>query len=212
VDDTIERGLRPAHRPAAARIFEDAFGREQRVTVPDPEKRLRFFERTIDGRHVVSALRDGELVGLVGLSARHPDYRGGVLDVAWDPRQLRDILGWVGAAWAQWSTRLAVHRPTAEELYVDGLAVAPSARGTGIGTRLLGEADVIARELQLGWLRLHVLEDNPHAQRLYERLGFRVTNVQSFGHAQRWTGFGALISMERPVGGRSSDGLDAQSH
>ena len=195
----VERGLREEHRHAAALIFEDAFGSEQRMAVPDAGKRLRYFERVIDARHVLSAVRDEELVGMVGLSSREATYSGGVMHISWDPRQLRDILGWVGAAWAQWGTRLAMHRPADGELYIDGLAVAPAARGSGIGTSLLGEAEAIAAELGLGWLRLDVLDTNPRAQALYERVGYRATRAQSLRHVQHWAGSGGLISMERPV-------------
>ena len=92
-----------------------------------------------------------------------------------------------------------MHSPAADEIYIDGLAVSAAERGRGIGTQLLSEADVIARELALPWIRLDVLDTNPRAQALYERLGFKVTKVQSFRYKQRWTGFGALISMERRV-------------
>jgi ribosomal protein S18 acetylase RimI-like enzyme len=199
VELTIRRGLEPRHRAAAAAIFEDAFGHDQRMTVPDPAKRLRFLEAAIDARHVASALDGDELVGLVGLSTREAPYRGGVMDISWDPRQLHGILGWLGAAWAQWGTRLARHRPAADELYIDGLAVASHARGQGVGTRLLAEADAAARELGLAWVRLDVLDANPRARALYERLGFEVTKVAPLGYQGRWTGYGAMVSMQRAV-------------
>jgi ribosomal protein S18 acetylase RimI-like enzyme len=66
--------------------------------------------------------------------------------------------------------RLYVHRGPGEIRIVD-IALTPSFRGRGLGTRLLGaliaEADGGGRKLSI-----HVEKENP-ARRLYERLGFR---------------------------------------
>jgi ribosomal protein S18 acetylase RimI-like enzyme len=66
--------------------------------------------------------------------------------------------------------RLYVHRGPSEIRIVD-IALSPSYRGRGLGTRLLraliAEADDAGRKLSI-----HVERNNP-ARRLYERLGFR---------------------------------------
>ncbi len=100
---------------------------------------------------------------------------------------------------------MADHRPAKDELYVDGVAVAPEARGLGVGTKLLDEALVIARESGMRWLRLDVIDTNPRAQALYERLGYKVTKVQSFRYMKRFIGFGGMVSMELAVGAGGAD-------
>lgn len=57
------------------------------------------------------------------------------------------------------------------ELYLDALAVAPAARGRGVGLALLHEAQREAAHLGLRGAALLVEPHNP-AQRLYERAGF----------------------------------------
>ena len=136
---------------------------------------------------------------MLGLSSGSGHYRGGLLDVPWDPRSYRDLLGLRGSIRAVLGLRFAEHHPAADELYVDGVAVSPAARGQGIGTRLVHEAVAIAREDGLPWLRLHVVDTNPRAQALYERLGFRVTRVEKTQPLERWLGYGAIISMEMAV-------------
>lgn len=195
----IERRL-PEHQvEAAVVVFDEAFGDKVRAAVPDRDRRMAFFARVFDRDHVVTAVRDGELLGMAGLSARGGAYRGGLMNVGWDPRPLVDLLGWWGSMRAVWATRLAAHRPASGELYVDGIAVSPAARGHGIGTRLLEEVATIAREQRMRWVRLDVIDTNPRAQALYARLGYRVTKVQSFRAMERWLGFGGIISMELPV-------------
>lgn len=67
--------------------------------------------------------------------------------------------------------RIYVYR-TENEIRLMDIALVPEARGQGIGSALLhelmGEARATGRELTL-----HVEPDNP-AQRLYQRLGFRL--------------------------------------
>ena len=121
------------------------------------------------------------------------------MGASWDFRPYRDLLGWFGAMWAVWGNRLADHRPEADEVYVDGIAVSADARGLGIGTRLLDETTAIARANGKAFVRLDVIDTTPRAQALYERVGYKVTKVQSFRFKERWVGFGGMISMELPV-------------
>lgn len=57
--------------------------------------------------------------------------------------------------------------------YIQDIAVTPSLRGRGLGSRLLARSEEIAREAGVRWLRLSVLTENAEAVRVYERAGFR---------------------------------------
>jgi ribosomal protein S18 acetylase RimI-like enzyme len=74
-----------------------------------------------------------------------------------------------------------VLRPFAElelpdSLYIAGLAVSPTFRGQGLGSRLLGAARREARAWGIRQLSLLCFEQNEAARRLYERSGFRVVD------------------------------------
>ncbi|NIA69908.1 GNAT family N-acetyltransferase [Pelagibius litoralis] len=56
-------------------------------------------------------------------------------------------------------------------LYVQDLIVADSARGLGVGRRLLAETAAIARARGGSYLRLSVDDDNTRAQAFYQRTG-----------------------------------------
>jgi ribosomal protein S18 acetylase RimI-like enzyme len=196
----IHRGLPDQLREQSAVLFDEAFGAKMGMAVPDRDKRVAFLERTFRASHAVVAIRGDELVGMVGLSASEGTYRGGLMDVSWDPRALRDLLGVIGSFRAAFGMQVADHRPEPGELYVDGIAVSPEARGQGIGSRLLDEVAAIAREDSFRWVRLDVVDINPRAQALYERVGYEVTKVQTFGYMRRIIGFGGVTSMELPIG------------
>ena len=67
--------------------------------------------------------------------------------------------------------------------YVSELVIAQSARGQGIGKRLLKDAECLARAAEAKWLRVSVLAKNTVARDLYSRYGFEEQ----------------LISMEKPL-------------
>jgi ribosomal protein S18 acetylase RimI-like enzyme len=202
----IERGLPRELRAQAVEIFEDAFGSKMRMVVRDAEKRKSFMHGSFVAEHCVVARQGGTLLGMAGLSTKGAPYGGGLMGGSWDPRPYHELLGWVGALWAVWGNRLGDHRPRADEIYVDGIAVAPDARGLGIGTRLLNEIADIGSELGKGFVRLHVMDTNPRAQALYERVGYKVTGMPSFGYTERWRGSGGIISMELPVPPTAGEG------
>jgi GNAT superfamily N-acetyltransferase len=60
---------------------------------------------------------------------------------------------------------------------LQSLRVHPAFRGLGIGSRLLEAAETLAAERGFSQVGLSVGLDNPHARRLYERLGYESTNA-----------------------------------
>ncbi len=70
------------------------------------------------------------------------------------------------------------------EFYLDSIAVTPAARGKGVGTLLLQHALNHARTLQFKQVGLLVDLHNPDAQKLYQRLGFRVGASVRFAGGQ----------------------------
>jgi ribosomal protein S18 acetylase RimI-like enzyme len=58
------------------------------------------------------------------------------------------------------------------QAFIAYMAVEPSARRTGIGTRLLEAAEEAARQRGLPYMGLMVTEENEAARQLYERAGF----------------------------------------
>src|SRR5205085_12678342 len=67
-------------------------------------------------------------------------------------------------------------------LYLEDLYVTESARGHGVGRRLMARLAEIALERGWGRIDFHVLDWNP-ARRFYERLGM--------GHVEEWLRYGA---------------------
>jgi ribosomal protein S18 acetylase RimI-like enzyme len=72
-----------------------------------------------------------------------------------------------------------------DEFYIDTVCVHPDFRGQGMGTLLLEHAEKIAQEAGFDKLTLNVEEEKEAAIRLYERIGYRVT--------EPWTIYGGAF-------------------
>ena len=93
-------------------------------------------------------------------------------------------------------------KPKEGQLLMDGIAVRQDARGRGIGTRLLDEFKAYGREHGYANIRLDVIDTNPGARRLYERLGFVATKTEHFEYLRWFLGFGASTTMLCHLGER----------
>lgn len=70
------------------------------------------------------------------------------------------------------------------EFYIDTLSVSPKAQGKGVGTQLIKAAIQQAKEKGHSHIGLLVEMGNPHAKRLYERIGFTVVGEKALGNSQ----------------------------
>ena len=75
-------------------------------------------------------------------------------------------------------------------------------RGRGIGTQLFERLRAYASEHGYASIRLDVIDTNPGARRLYERLGFEATKTERFGYLRWLLGFGAATTMVLHLGDR----------
>jgi ribosomal protein S18 acetylase RimI-like enzyme len=110
-------------------------------------------------RNATVAEVDGDIAGLL-LGYRLADpYDTGDLERL--PALVRPLVELESVAPASW--------------YVNALAAFPEFRNKGLGTRLLAEADTIARKMKAPSLSIIVAEANEGAKRLYLRSGYAET-------------------------------------
>ena len=64
--------------------------------------------------------------------------------------------------------------------YIYDLLIHPEFRRQGHATKCLAAAEAKSRELGLMGIGLHVFGHNPNAIALYEKLGYRTTNINMF--------------------------------
>lgn len=191
---TIYHGLHPHLRADAARLYWEAFGGKLRAVLGPDARALAFFERVIRADLCFAAL-DGEggLVGLAGYKTARGSFAGG----GW--ADLRAIYGPRGGLWrglVLWALNRELDN---DRFLIDGICVARSHRGAGVGTRLLAALCAEARTRGYPSIRLDVIDANWRARALYERQGFLATRTESLGLLRHVFGFSASTTMVRPL-------------
>ena len=184
----------PAHlRDAAAVLYWEAFGGKLgRVLGPHP-RALSFITQAIDPSHVICAIEGDRLLGVAGFKTHRGAFVAGSLT------QMAHHYGWSGAL-CRGALLGLLARDTENTCFVtDGLAVAATARGRGIGTALIDALSAEARARDYPALRLDVVDTNPRALALYTRLGFTATKTTGIGPLHRVFGFRHTVTLTRPV-------------
>lgn len=193
-DLQVARGFAEPLRGEVARLYDAAFGAKVGLAIPDAGARLRLLASAFDPRHAFVALAGARVLGVAGFATAD-----GALTAGLDAARLRAHLGLRGALRAMLVLPLFERARQPGELLMDGIAVAPEARGGGIGTRLLQRLQQFAAEEGYRQLRLDVIDTNPAARRLYERLGFVATRTTSWRPLRRLLGFSGATTLAYAV-------------
>lgn len=158
----------------AARLYCQALREKLSPFLGPVERSSRFLALSLVPDRAFVALRDDEVVGIAGFKLSNK----GLFEpsVGQFMREYR-----VSAPLRILGLALLERQEYPDCLLMDGIAVREGERGKGIGTRLLSAIQDHARLLRKTSVRLDVIDTNPGARRLYERLGFRAEKTASIG-------------------------------
>ena len=187
-------GLNRDQLEAAAELYDEAFGKKFAVAIKSRQDRLKLYESTFNGKFALSASVEAKLVGLAGFHTTGGSLTGGIT-----PSVLLTRLGFFRGLRATLIFSLYERKPTPGQLLMDGIAVRSDYRGHGIGSQLLQELQDYARRNGFANIRLDVIDTNPGARRLYERLGFVAVRTERFPFLRWLLGFGGSTMMELRV-------------
>lgn len=192
----VRRGVPAGAESAVAALYWEAFGRKLGPALGPDDAGRAFLARHLNhDRGIVVLGRDGrEVLGVAGYQLGARALLGGTAG---------DVLAQYGRV--RGLPRLALlallERTAAScELVMDGICVAPQARGGGIGGRLLDEVAAVAGEEGCHRIRLDVIDVNPRARALYERNGFTAVRTHRTPYLRAMMGFGAVTTMHRATG------------
>lgn len=181
-------------RSAAARLYLEAFGAKLGPILGRGAQAERFLAGVLRPGNALVALSDER--ALIGLAGFHDDHGGFVGGGA---AELSAAYGGFGALWRGAALSLFERGPGPGELLMDGIAVAPAARGLGLGSALIEALAAYAAARGLDAIRLDVVDTNPRARALYERLGFTAGEETGSSLLRPVFGFSRSLTMRRPV-------------
>lgn len=187
---TISNGFSDSESSMAAALFWQAFSGKLGLLM-GPEPRALGFLREVMNPDFAICARDvsGQLLGLAGFKTQQGALVGGGFG------DLRRHYGLWGALWRAPLLATLERDLEAGVLLMDGIFVAPAARGRGVGTALLDAVKTRARTLGLASVRLDVIDTNPRARALYEREGFSPGPVMTTGPLRPLFGFKSATEM-----------------
>lgn len=185
----IRVGVPESHRRAAAELYWEAFGRKLAPALGPRERGVTLLARHLNLGCAVAMVDGDELLGLAGF------HRGGSQLAGMPLLAVVREFGPLRGAWRALLLVLLHRSPREDELLMDGIVVRADSRGRGIGTALLRGVVEVARATGARTIRLDVVDTNPGARRLYERLGFVATRTEHVPYLRRLMGFGAATEM-----------------
>ena len=185
----IRLGLPERHRRDAAELYYQAFRQKFEPVMGSREHGVAILAKTFDPELAIVALHQDQLAGVAGVQY------GGRHFVDFEMSAFVQEFGWLRGPFKLLLLLAFARRQRKGELSMDGIVVHPSMRGQGIGTRLLQTVFDFAQTNGFGSVRLEVVDTNPGARRLYERMGFVPTKTKEYPYLRRAMGFSAVTTM-----------------
>lgn len=162
----IVAGFSETQRAQAAALYWQAFEGKLSKLLGPPARGRAFFEDTLDPAFALCAVDEGGLLlGLAGFKTAKGALTGGGSGSVFRHYGL-------SALWRLPFLAMLERDLEGGVLLMDGICVAPQARGLGLGTALLRAIKDEARRRQMAFVRLDVIDTNPRAEALYLREGF----------------------------------------
>jgi ribosomal protein S18 acetylase RimI-like enzyme len=192
MDDPIVicRGFAPELAYEAAGLYDEAFGPKLSIAIPDTAARRDILAKGMNPEFCFAAFRSGVMVGIAGFKTPKGSLTGSI-----SLTLLLQRLGVFRSLRALMVLLLFRRSSPPNQLLMDGIGVSSSARGGGIGSRLLHSLLAYAKQEGFATVRLDVIETNPAVRRLYDRIGFIETRTERFPYLKWLLGFGAASCM-----------------
>lgn len=194
-ESSVQQGFPDELRASAAELYDAAFGAKLSLAIPNPISRIAILKKGFNPMFSFVAVSGGEMTGIAGFKTAQGSLTDGI-----SFRLLREEIGCLGAIRSVLILALFERKQVAGQLLMDGIGVSPRMRGSGIGTRLLHSLIEYAQKEGYQSVRLDVIDTNPAARRLYERVGFIPVRTERFVYLKWLLGFEAATQMEYKLG------------
>ncbi len=192
----IRTGFEEKDRKIVAKLYALAFKRKFENLLGDVETVSELLSSGLNPNYCLACYKEDELVGISGFHVAHD----ALLNISISDF-IKQFGFFKGLFKALISAVVFYRKPTPKnELLMDGIAVRDGFRGQGIGTLLFDELFVWAKENGYNSIHLDVIDENPKAKALYERLGFKETDYEKVpGFIERLIGVSGFTHMRKEL-------------
>ena len=181
------------YKQPALELYVRALGEKLEPIFGPPSESLDFLLKHVDLNRAIGAIWQDQVVGILGLQ----DLQGGFLCPS-----MVAILDQYGlfAGLARVTLMMALDpQVRADQLYLDGIAVASEYRGLGIGSQLIAAFESYGRDQGFRSLILDVINTNPRARSLYLKQGYREVGSKSLQELGDVFPFQTSTQMEKVI-------------
>jgi ribosomal protein S18 acetylase RimI-like enzyme len=188
----IRQGISLKDRFQAGKLFMDAFYQKFRHTVKNESTFLNLISTGLNLDYCISAYENSKLLGICGF--QYGKYR-------FVNFYFRDFIKRYGifAGTAKCvACRFYYRKHKDGELLMDGITVEKTARGLGIGSRMIKTLFSYATATGFKSIRLDVIDTNANARRLYEKLGFKAIKTEK-SLFYKDIGFNSITTMIKDI-------------
>ena len=186
--------LPETHVPAGVRLYYTGLEAKLGPVFGPEETAMAVLPGSVHRSRCMVALSEGHLVGILGIH----DARGSFLAPTY--KLMAEHYGTIAGMYRTSLLMLLDSNVSLGDLYLDGIAVAPTHRGQGIGTALMTAFEQRARDNGFASVSLEVIDTNTRAKGLYTRLGYHEIATHSMGPFSRLFGFRTTCRMSKMVG------------
>ncbi len=191
----INEGLPDKLKSPAAELFLEALSEKFIPILGKKDKAKKLIELSIEPGNCFYAEEDGKLLGLLAFQTKEGSFLNPSL------KELIQLYGIYKAIFKAIGLSMLQHKTKNKELYIEAIAVTEFARGKGIGTKLIEALTEFAHNQGYKYLTLQVIDTNPRAKELYEKLGFSViknSKIWPFNKLIGWP-FDGVFLMEKTI-------------
>jgi len=166
---TIQIGIQAEHKEEATRLYANAFASKFVKILGSQQEIIDLFINGINEDRGISALSENnELLGISGFNLNGQSLVN---------LKFKDFVKQYGLI--RGSIKLLIitfifdrDSDGEKQLLMDGIVVKEGNRGMGIGKQLFQKLEQYAKENELSSIKLDVIDENPKAKKLYEKIGF----------------------------------------
>ena len=157
------------------------------------EEGLKILPSLLNSEQSIYAVQGDQLVGFAGIQhGRQKLFKSSL-------RPFIKHLGIIRGLFVAFVLSLFERPHTDDELLMDGICVDKEMRGQGIGSLLLEAIYDFAKENDYKTIRLDVVDTNPKARKLYEKIGFEAQETERYPLTKKMMGFSASTRMVKRI-------------
>ncbi len=192
----IQLGFEEKDRSLVARLYAEAFQRKFVDLIGEEEVVAQLLEKGLNPNYGLICYDQGQVVGLAGFHVRKKSFVNLRLS------HFVEQFGFLKGIWKGLLSGIIFYRKPApkRDLLMNGIAVDENFRGKGIGKQLFDALFSWAKSHDYEAIHLDVIDENPRAKKLYQKLNFVEISHEKFPpFIERLIGASGLTHMRKSL-------------